>query len=43
MEKGRERDTSPAAYPTCGIRRPELACENISCCLLFLADSPEEV
>src|SRR6516165_5671463 len=27
---------------TCGIRRPELACENTSCCLLLLADSPEE-
>ncbi len=27
---------------TCGIRRPELACENTSCCLLLLADSREE-
>jgi hypothetical protein len=27
---------------TCGIRRPELACENTSCCLLLLADSLEE-
>ena len=27
---------------TCGIRRPELGCENTSFCLLFLADSPEE-
>jgi putative transposase len=27
---------------TCGIRRQELACENTSCCLLLLADSPEE-
>jgi hypothetical protein len=27
---------------TCGIRRPELACENTSCCLLLLADSPKE-
>ncbi len=28
---------------TCGIRRPELACENPSCCLLLLADSSEEM
>ena len=27
---------------TCGIRQPELACENPSCSLLLLADSPEE-
>jgi hypothetical protein len=27
---------------TCGIRRPALACEDTSCCLLLLADSPEE-
>jgi hypothetical protein len=27
---------------TCGIRRPELAYENPSCCLLRLADSSEE-
>src|SRR5215469_9943831 len=27
---------------TCGIRRPELACENTACCLLLLADSPQE-
>ncbi len=27
---------------TCGIRWPELACENTSCCLLLLANSPEE-
>ncbi len=27
---------------TCGIRCPELACENTSCCLLLLADSSEE-
>ncbi len=27
---------------TCGIRRSELACENTPCCLLLLADSPEE-
>jgi len=25
---------------TCGIRRPELACENTSCCLLLIVDSP---
>jgi putative transposase len=31
-----------AVLATCGIRRPELACENPSCCLLLLADSPEE-
>jgi len=33
--------TSPVAYSTCGIHRQELACENTSCCLLLLADSPE--
>ena len=27
---------------TCGIRRPEWACENPSCCLLLLVDSSEE-
>ena len=27
---------------TWGIHRPELACENSSCCLLLLADSREE-
>src|SRR5215831_9068190 len=27
---------------TCGIRRPEWACENPSCYHLLLADSPEE-
>jgi hypothetical protein len=27
---------------TCGIRRQELAWENTLCCLLLLADSPEE-
>jgi hypothetical protein len=32
----------PAVLATCGIRRPELACENTSCCLLLLADSREE-
>ncbi len=42
MEKGRESGTSSAAYPTCGIRQPELACENFSSCFLLLADSSEE-
>jgi hypothetical protein len=27
---------------TCGIRRPELPCENPLCCLLLLADSSVE-
>jgi putative transposase len=31
-----------AVLATCGIRRPELACESTSCCLLLLADSREE-
>jgi 3-hydroxyisobutyrate dehydrogenase-like beta-hydroxyacid dehydrogenase len=31
-----------AVLATCGIRRPELACENTSCCLLLLAGSSEE-
>jgi hypothetical protein len=30
----------PVVLATCGIRRPELACENPSCCLLLIADSP---
>src|SRR5215471_20971075 len=42
MEKGRQSGTSPAAYPTCGIRQPELACENFSSCFLLLADPSEE-
>ncbi len=29
-----------AVLATCGIRRSELACENVSCCLLLLAYSP---
>jgi hypothetical protein len=32
----------PLVLATCGIRRPELGCENTSFCLLLLADSPEE-
>jgi hypothetical protein len=43
MEKGRESGTSSAAYPTCGIRRPELAYENTQSRLLLLANFPEEV
>jgi len=33
---------TPLVLATCSIRRPELACENPSCCLLLLADSSEE-
>jgi hypothetical protein len=36
------RGNKKAVLATCGIRRPELACENTSCCLLLLADSREE-
>jgi Concanavalin A-like lectin/glucanases superfamily len=31
-----------AVLATCGIRRPAWACENTSCCLLLIADSPSE-
>jgi hypothetical protein len=34
--------TDAAVLATCGIRRPEWACENTSCCLLLIADSPSE-
>jgi putative transposase len=42
MEKGRESGTSPAAYPTCVIRRLGEAFETSSFHCSLLADSPEE-
>jgi len=41
----KEHERTVARIPvlaTCGIRPPELPCENPSCCLLLLADSPED-
>jgi hypothetical protein len=35
-------ETIQSVLATCGIRQPELACENFSSCFLLLADSSEE-